>query len=73
MWNKLRDRSKQNIGFIDRVIRSVLAVVIFAMVVLQLITGWVIIVPALLAIYLIITGNIGFSPLYKLLGYSTNR
>jgi hypothetical protein len=73
MWNRLRDRSSQNIGFIDRVIRSVIAVVIFAMVVTQLITGWVIIVPALVAIYLIVTGNIGYCPLYKLFGYSTNR
>ena len=73
MWNRLRDRSTQNIGFIDRVIRSVIAVVVFALVVFQVITGWVIVVPALVAIYLIVTGNIGYCPLYKVFGYSTNR
>jgi hypothetical protein len=73
MWNRLRDRSKQNIGFIDRVTRSVIAIAIFALVVFQVITGWVIVVPALVAIYLIVTGNIGYSPLYRLFGYSTNR
>ena len=72
MWNRLRDRSTQNIGFIDRVIRSVIAVVVFALVVFQVITGWVIVVPALVAIYLIVTGNIGFCPVYRLFGYSTN-
>jgi hypothetical protein len=73
MWNRFRDRSTQNIGFIDRVIRSVIAVVVFALVVFQVITGWVIVVPALVAIYLIVTGNIGYCPLYKVFGYSTNR
>jgi hypothetical protein len=73
MWNRFRDRSTQNIGFMDRVIRSVIAVVVFALVVFQVITGWVIVVPALVAIYLIVTGNIGSCPLYKVFGYSTNR
>jgi hypothetical protein len=73
MWNRFRDRSTQNIGFMDRVIRSVIAVVVFALVVFQVITGWVIVVPALVAIYLIVTGNIGYCPLYKVFGYSTNR
>jgi hypothetical protein len=62
MWNRFRDRSTQNIGFIDRVIRSVIAVVVFALVVFQVITGWVIVVPALVAIYLIVTGNIRYQP-----------
>jgi len=73
MWNRIRDRSTQNIGFIDRVTRSVMAIAIFTLVVCQLITGWVIVIPALVAIYLIVTGNIGYCPLYKLFGYSTNR
>jgi hypothetical protein len=73
MWNRLRDRSTQNIGFIERVTRSVIAIVIFALVVFQVITGWVIVVPALVAVYLIVTGNIGYCPLYKLFGCSTNR
>jgi hypothetical protein len=73
MWKRLREKVTPNIGLIDRVIRSITAVILFGLVVFQVITGWVIIVPLLLSVYFIVTGNIGFSPLYKLFGYSTNR
>jgi uncharacterized membrane protein YhaH (DUF805 family) len=73
MWNRLRDRTKTNIGFMDRVIRTICAVIIFVPVIMQLITGWVIIFPVLVSIYLLVTGNLGFSPAYKLFGYSTNK
>lgn len=73
MWNRLRGSVTPNIGMIDRAVRTITAVVLFVLVVAQVITGWVIIVPLLLAIYLIITGNIGFSPVYRLFGYSTNK
>jgi hypothetical protein len=73
MWNRLREGTTTNIGLIDRIIRSAFAVIIFALVVAQVITGWVVVVPLLLSIYLIVTGNIGYSPVYHLFKYSTNK
>lgn len=57
---------KPNEGMIDRVIRVVVGLVLLALVFVgpQTAWGWIGVIP-------LVTGLIGFCPLYKILGLST--
>ncbi len=62
----------KNLGGLDRTIRVVLAVVFFYLGASVLIGTWSI-VAYVLAVTMLVTAAIGFCPLYKLLGISTNK
>lgn len=62
-----------NESTLDRVIRVILAAVIAVLYFTGVITGTWAIVLGILGAILLITGLVGFCPLYKLLGISTKR
>ena len=72
-FDNLREHHAANLGIIDRLLRSLLAVALLVLVFSRVISGWLIAIPIVLAIYLIVTGDIGFSPVYRLFGLSTAR
>lgn len=57
---------KTNAGMVDRVIRVIVGVVLLALVFVgpQTVWGWIGVIP-------LVTGLIGFCPLYKIFGLST--
>lgn len=64
---------KKNMGLIDRLIRTLLAVVIGVLYLTGEITGTAAIVLGVIAVIFLATSSVGFCPLYKLLGISTVR
>jgi hypothetical protein len=62
---------KKNMGTIDRVIRILLAVVVIVLYLNGSITGVAAIILGILAFVFIVTGLIGFCPLYVPLKIST--
>ncbi len=64
---------KTNLGPVDRVIRLVIAAVIAVLYCTKVINGVLAVVLCILAVIFIVTGLIGFCPLYGLLGISTRK
>lgn len=64
---------KTNESSLDRVIRTVLGVVLLVVYFLGLLTGWVGVVALVLGLVLLLTGLIGFCPLYTVLGFKTKK
>jgi len=64
---------KKNMGTIDRVIRSLIAIVIAILFFTHTISGTLGIVLLVVAAILLVTSIIGFCPLYALLGLSTDK
>jgi hypothetical protein len=64
---------EKNMGNVDRLIRSIVAVVITFLYITGLITDTLAIVLGIVAIVFLLTSVVGFCPLYKLLGISTNK
>lgn len=64
---------KTNESSLDRIIRVVLAVVLFALYFTQTVTGTLGIVFIVLGAIALITGVVGFCPLYALLKIRTNK
>lgn len=62
---------KKNMGTIDRVIRILLAVIVIILYLTGSITGVAAIILGILALVFIITGLVGFCPLYVPLKIST--
>ena len=62
---------KKNMGIIDRIIRIALAVLIAILYLTNAISGVVAIILGIIAIAFLITGIIGFCPVYLPLGIST--
>ena len=62
---------KKNMGTIDRIIRTVLAIAVGVLYMTGNITGFAAIILGVLAIVFIITSLIGFCPLYVPLKIST--
>ena len=62
---------KKNIGLIDKIIRILLAIVVFILYITGSITGLAAIILGILAIVFILTSLIGFCPLYLPLKIST--
>jgi hypothetical protein len=61
----------KNVGQTDKIVRIVLAVVLFALDYFEVVTGafsWVL---SIVAIVLLVTALVNFCPLYKVLGKST--
>ncbi len=64
---------KKNMGTIDRIIRTVLAVVIIVLFLTGQITGTAAIVLGIVAIVFLLTSLLGWCPIYILLGISTRK
>ena len=64
---------KPNMGFIDRLLRVVIAVMIAVAYFDHRITGVVGVVAMVLAVVFLITAFVGFCPLYKPFGISTRK
>ncbi|GAA4458400.1 DUF2892 domain-containing protein [Rurimicrobium arvi] len=64
---------KQNVGPADKLIRILAAIVIGALYLSGRISGAVAIVLAIVAIVFLLTGLIGFCPLYLPFGISTRK
>lgn len=64
---------KKNMGLIDRLIRTVLAVVIIVLYFTKQITGTAAIILGIFAIVFLLTSLIGFCPLYVPFKLSTKK
>ena len=62
---------KKNMGTIDRVIRTTIAVVIIALYLAGQISGTLAIILAIVTIAFLATSAIGFCPVYTIVGIST--
>jgi Protein of unknown function (DUF2892) len=62
---------KKNVGLADTIVRVILAIAVAALYLTGSVHGKPAIVLGILAAILLITGVIGFCPLYALLGIST--
>ena len=63
----------KNVGSVDRVIRIILAVVLGALIISELITGVSAVIIGIIAAVLLITGLVGFCPVYLPFGISTEE
>ena len=64
---------KKNMGTIDRVIRTVIAVVIAVLYFTGQISGTVAIVLGIVAVAFLLTSLVGWCPIYKPFGISTRK
>jgi len=64
---------KKNIGTIDKIVRIILALVIFALYYFHVIIGVLAIVLLVVAALLILTSLISFCPIYWPFGIRTNK
>ncbi|MCX6266317.1 MAG: DUF2892 domain-containing protein [Bacteroidetes bacterium] len=64
---------KKNMGLIDKVIRILIAVVVIALYVTNMISGVLAIILLIFAGVFILTSLIGFCPLYLPLGLNTGK
>lgn len=71
MYDKLREKVRPNLGMIDRTLRFFIAVALMALVMFGIINGWYGGIPLVLAMYLLITGNLAFCPFYRIFKWST--
>jgi len=63
----------KNMGSADRIIRTIVAVVLAALVITGNITGLWAVLLGFFAVILILTSAIGWCPAYKPFGFSTRR
>jgi hypothetical protein len=73
MYDGIRSRLKPNLGKTDRTIRLLVAIALSAGTMLSGFEGWIVAVPLLVAIYLLITGDLSYSPIYHLFHWSTAK
>ena len=64
---------KKNMGTIDRTIRTLLALVIVILYLTNMISGVIAIILGIFAVIFLLTGFIGFCPLYAPLKLSTRK
>ena len=64
---------KKNMGLIDRVIRTLLAITVLVLFLLDMITGTAAIILGIFAVIFLITSLLGFCPLYLPFGLKTFR
>ena len=62
-----------NVGSIDRVVRIALGIALVAAAATGTLTGLALTIGLVVAVIAVVTGAIGFCPLYYLLGISTAR
>ncbi len=71
MYDGIRRGFKANLGTADRAIRILVAIGLAAWTILGGMQGWIIAIPLAVAVYLLVTGDLSYSPLYRLFGWST--
>ena len=64
---------KKNMGIFDRFIRGFIAIGLLALNIKGLISGGVAVAAIIIAVVFLLTGLIGFCPIYKLLGFSSRN
>jgi len=64
---------KINMGSLDRVIRTVLAVIIGILYLTGQITGIALTVLGIIALIFLLTSSVGYCPMYQLLNISTRK
>ncbi|OFY66515.1 MAG: hypothetical protein A2Y71_02740 [Bacteroidetes bacterium RBG_13_42_15] len=64
---------KKNMGTIDRVIRTLVAVIILVLYFTHVISGTLAVILLILAGVFVVTSLLSFCPLYWLLGLSTSK
>lgn len=64
---------KQNLGTIDRVIRTVLALVVAILYFTDNLSGLAAIVLGIFAVVFLLTSMVGYCPLYTVLGIKTTK
>jgi len=64
---------KKNMGPVDRILRSVIALVLIALYLTDTITGTIGIVVVVFASIMLLSSIIGNCPPYSLLGFNTNK
>jgi hypothetical protein len=64
---------KKNMGLIDRLIRTILAIVVIVLYFTRQITGVAAIILGILAIVFLLTSAVGFCPLYLPFKISTRK
>jgi hypothetical protein len=62
---------KKNMGNLDRIIRTVIALVAAALYFANVLTGAIGIVALVVAVVFLLTSAVGFCPIYRLVGLST--
>jgi len=63
----------KNMGTVDRVIRVLVAIVVAVLYFTGQISGTLALVLGIIAVVFLLTSLVGFCPLYKILGISTNK
>jgi hypothetical protein len=71
MYDSLREKIKPNLGTVDRTVRYLIALALMAVVMFVAMREWYSAIPLVLAIYLLITGNLAFCPFYRIFKWST--
>jgi hypothetical protein len=64
---------KNNISSMDRIIRTVVAVIIGVLIFTNVVGGTFAIILGVVAVIFLVTALIGFCPLYTLFKFSTNK
>ncbi|HOO90826.1 MAG TPA: DUF2892 domain-containing protein [Syntrophales bacterium] len=64
---------KQNMGRMDRLIRTMLALVIIILYFTNNLTGLAAIILGIIALVLLLTSTFGYCPMYTVLGIRTNK
>jgi len=64
---------EKNMGATDKLIRSIIGIIIAILYYAGIINGWLAIVLLAFAIIFLLTSFVSFCPLYKLLGINTNK
>ena len=71
--NLILVKMKKNIGTIDKVIRSLIAVIVLILYFTHVTSGTLAVIPLILAGVFVVTSLLGFCPLYWLFGLSTRK
>jgi len=64
---------KLNMGTVDRILRILLALVVFVLYYTHRISGTLALILGIFAVIFVITGLVGFCPLYTLFKFSTKK
>jgi uncharacterized protein (DUF58 family) len=62
---------KKNMGMVDRVLRTVLAVIVAILYFSGQLTGTAALILGVFAVIFLVTSSVGYCPVYSLLGVST--
>jgi uncharacterized membrane protein len=64
---------KGNMGTIDRILRTIIAVVLGILYFTKILSGTVGVILLVIAIIFLLTSLVGYCPLYSIIGVSTKR